>query len=340
MRRIINLILLAVLSFFILNIYASYGARGVAESFPGHFFKKQVKGVKSIDDLFEIKSNVQLELSPESALANVTDLAIDAQGNYLVCDGTQLNQVWIFSAAGKFLRNLSQRGQGPGEYYSPLSVTVDKHGNIFINDYLQSKIIIYDRDYKYKNEIKNVRGHYVHVNSREEIYLYDGMLRPMNKSVFDTIKKIGQDGRIILSFAPLMEEILSTHFSLMSDGMDIDEKDNIYEMNPLYYQVRKWSPEGRLIKAFNVPSHLRGIRRSGDNYVILNGPFCLNKNVVIIQREGVVDLYDTEGNYLAGGLHLPGKISYARDREIYVELWEGEGKGEQSNPRIICYQLK
>lgn len=312
----------------------------MAKSLPDNFFKKQVKVLKSINDLFEIKSNIQLELRLESALANVTDLAIDAKGNYLVCDGTQLNQVWIFSPEGKFLRNLSQRGQGPGEYYAPLSVTVDKRGNILINDYLQSKIIFYDRDYKYKNEIKNVKGHYIHVNSRDELYLYDGMLRPMSKIVFDTIKKIGLDGKTILSFAPLMEEILSTHFSLMSDGMDIDGDDNIYEMNPLYYQVRKWSPEGKLIKTFNVPSLLRGIKRSEDAYVILNGPFCLNKNIVIIQREGQIDLYDAEGNYLAGGLNLPGKIRYARDGEIYVELWEGEGRGEQSNPRIICYHLK
>ncbi|MBC7360815.1 MAG: 6-bladed beta-propeller [Candidatus Aminicenantes bacterium] len=329
-----------ILVFYALNGYALHKAGGADNQLKNSLYQKHARHLKSINEIFEIKSNIQLELSPDSALANVTDLVVDTKGNYLICDGTQLNQVWIFSPQGKFLRNLSQQGQGPGEYYAPLSAAVDREGNILINDYLQSKIIYFDKDYKYKNEIKNVRGHFIHVNSRGEIYLYEGMLRPMSKSVFETIKKIGPDGQVIFSFAPLMGEILATRFSFMGDGMDIGDDDNIYEMNPLYYQVRKWSSEGKFIKAFDVPKLLKGIRKSGDDYVILNGPFCLGDDFVIVQRNGLIDLYDREGHYLAGSLALPGKIRYSRSRDMYVELWEQEKTGEQSNPRIICYCLK
>lgn len=339
MHKVSRVTILGILSFFILNALAAGEDIRPSDSFCNIFPQKHFHGLKSIEKLFELKSNVQLELTPDSALANVTDLAVDVRGNYIVCDGTQLNQVWIFSPEGKFLRNLGRRGQGPGEYYAPLSVAVDNQGNILINDYLQSKIIYYDKDYRYKNEIKNVRGHFIHVNSRDEIYFYDGMLRPMSKSIFDTIKKVGPDGRIILSFAPIREEILNTRFSFMGDGMDIDGNDYIYEMNPLYYQVRKWSPVGKLIKTFNVPSLLRGIRRIGDSYIILNGPFCLNNNIVIVQREGQIDLYDKEGSYLTGGLALPGKICYVRGKDMYVLRWE-EGVSEQLNPRIARYYLK
>ncbi|PMP95205.1 MAG: hypothetical protein C0168_06745 [Candidatus Aminicenantes bacterium] len=340
LRKIVRGLIWVLLVFYALNSYVLHKTGGSGSELKDDLYQKHLRHLKSINEIFEKKSNIQLELTPDSALANVTDLAVDAKGNYLICDGTQLNQVWIFSPEGRFLRYLSQPGQGPGEYYAPLSAAVDEEGNILINDYLQSKIIYFDQEYRYKKEIKNVRGHFIHVNSRGEIYLYEGMLRPMSKSVFDTIKKVGQDGRIIFSFAPLMEEILATHFSFMGDGMDIGSDDSIYEMNPLYYQVRKWSPEGKFLKAFDVPKPFEGIKKRGDDYVILNGPFCLDDNIVIVQRSGLIDLYDKEGHYLAGSLSLPGNIRYARGRDMYVELWEGEAASEQSNPRIICYRLR
>lgn len=123
--------------------------------------------------------------------------------------------------------------------------------------------------------------------------------------------------------------------------MDIDEKNYIYEMNPLYYGIRKYNSDGRLIKNFEVPSSLKGVRKIGDDYVILNGPFCLGQKFVLVQRGDKIDLYDPEGNYLSGNLSFSGKIRYTRANEMYVELWEEKRQTEgQANPAIICYWLK
>lgn len=301
----------------------------------------QINKAKFMEDLFDKKSEIQLELTAESALAYITDLAVDANGNFIICDGVGLNQVWVFSAKGKFLRTLSQRGQGPGEYSCPLSVAISKNKDILINDYFQMKIIFYDSNFKYKKEIKGVRGHFIHLNNKNEIYLYEGMVAPMPRANYNTIRKFSEMGNEILSFAPIPENVIKTRYSVMSDGVDIDLNDYIYEMNPLHYQIRKWTPGGQLEKTFKIPKDLASINKSGKQYIILNGPFCLENGLIVVQRGNKIDCFNKNGDILARDISLQGKIIYARGKDIFVELWEDqEGPQKQNNPRIIIYKFK
>lgn len=296
-----------------------------------------LSSARTLDDIFKARTEVQLELTGESALAVITDMAVDARGNLIIADGVRLNRVWIFSPEGEFLRILGATGQGPGEYSSPLSVTVDREGEILVNDYFQMKIIFFDREYEYRRDIKAIRGHYLHVNGGNMIYLYEGMVPAAARGVFDTIKALDQTGKLILSFAPLPETALKTRFSRLADGMDIDRNDQIYEMNSLYYQVRKYTPAGELIKSFGNPDVQFPIE-AGERPPLLNGPFCLDNGVVIVQREDVLDLYDHEGTLTVSGIPCDHKIIFAQGNAIYLEAWEEAGTQEQgANPKIIRY---
>lgn len=301
---------------------------------------RRLSSAKSMEDIFVMESETQLELTGESSIATITDMALDSKGNYIISDGVHLNQVWIFDHEGKFLQKLGKKGQGPGEYTAPLSVAVNSEGKIMVNDYYGMQIIFYDRNYQYERELKKLRGHYIHVNSKNEIYLYEGMVPPVDRGVFDTIKKVDVNGKVVLSFAPIPDKALKTNYSIMADGMDIDKNDFIYEMNSLYYQIRKYTSEGKLIKSFKNP-YFRDIRRKGKHPLSLNGPFCLENGLLIIQREKNLDLFDTEGNFIVGGIPVTHKVIYARGNGIYLEVWEeAEARERFLNPKIICYQLK
>ena len=298
---------------------------------------RTLSSARTLDDIFKVKTEIPLELTGESALAAMTDMAVDAKGNFIVADGVRLNRVWVFSPEGKFLRILGATGQGPGEYSSPLSVTVDRRGEILVNDYFTMKIIFYDRDYEYKRDLKTIRGHYLHVDHSDRIYLYEGMVPPMARGAFDTIKALDQTGKLAFSFAPLPETALKIRFSRLADGMDIDRNDQIYEMNSLYYQVRKYTPAGELIRSFDNPD-VRSTAKTGERPPLLNGPFCLDRGIVLVQREDVLDLYDNEGNLIVSGIPCAHKLINAQGNTIYLEAWEDTGPQEkQSNPTIIRY---
>ena len=297
---------------------------------------RDLSSARTLDDIFKEKTEVQLELTGESALAVITDMAVDAKGDFIIADGVRLNRVWIFSPEGKFLRVLGATGQGPGEYSSPLSIAVNREGEILINDYFQMKLIFYDREYRYERDLKTIRGHYLHVNSGNQIYLYEGMV-PAARRVFDTIRALDKTGKLIVSFAPLPEAAIKTRFSRLADGMDIDRNDQIYEMNSLYYQVRKYTPAGGLIKSFGNPD-ARFTVETDERPPLLNGPFCLDNGVVIIQRENVLDIYDDEGNLTVSGIPCDHKIIHAQGNAIYLEAWEDPGtQGKGANPKIIRY---
>ena len=253
-----------------------------------------------------------------------------------------MNSVWIFSTEGHFLQKLGRQGQGPGEYNTPEKVAVNAEGDILVSDYLRSRLIFYDRDYRYKREILVKERMYrsVHVNSKREIYMYEGMVGPMVHDVFDKIKKLNDEGEAILTFAPIHQKALKIGYSVPGDGMTIDKNDFIFEMNPLYYQVRKYTANGKIIKSFAKP-HFRNDRKDSKRPLVLNGPYYLEKGVLIVQREDRIDIFDTEGNFLVGGIPLPQKIIYSKGNAIYLEQWEEpETQEQQLNPKIICYELK
>jgi len=299
---------------------------------------KKLQGAKVIEDIFHKSDQIKLSLTPESSFGYITDLEVDSLGNFLIADGWLTRQVYIFSAQGQFLQILGKKGFGPGEYLTPVSIEIDKAGQIWIADYNNNKVNVYDSDYKFIKAItfKPRIKYYLHLNSKGWIYLYLGQLSMGNKTI-DLIYLYNNQGQLIKSFAPLLQEVKDINFSVVQDGMVIDRDDFIYEMSPIYYKIRKYDAEGTLIKSF--PPEPIDFRLDRKKPLILNGPFYLEAGLILAQIKQRIDFYDTEGNFLVG-LPLESKIIAAKGNTLYV-LKEGtEEEILVSNPTIIGYKLK
>ena len=306
---------------------------------------KTLLSAKKMEDIFVKVSETQLELTDNSAIAVISDFVIDSMGNFIVTDGWKINNVWIFSPDGHFLKILGRQGQGPGEYNTPEKLAINLKGEILVSDYLKRRIICYNRDYQFEREILVDSRMYraVHVNSKNEIYMYEGMVGPRTYNVFDTIKKLNDEGEVIITFASIPKEVLKMRYSTAKDGMTIDKNDFIFEMNPLYYKLRKYTSNGELIKYFTNPnfSNAWRKRKKGEKPLILNGPYYLEKELLIVQREDRIDIFDTNGNFLVGEIPFSQKIIYTQSNSIYIEKWEDLGTHKQHlNPKIMCYDLK
>ena len=305
---------------------------------------KKLSSAKSVEDIFRIISETELQTTPDCPIADITDMEIDMKGNFIIADGWQSMGVYVFGQDGKFIRELGRKGQGPGEYANPVSVEISREGEIWVADFGNNRISIYSKDLDFKDQIicKPRILYYLHLNSRNEIYMYRSQVNPLKPNTSDTIFRYDGQGNRISSFAPFPKEVLKIKFWAVQDGMTIGKDDSIYEMNPLYYNIRKFSPEGDFISSFSRKSRLfKVITKEGVNPIIVYGPFYLAKGLVIAHVNEHLEIYDENGEFIVGELPFSQRIVGAQGNRVYTELWEDEEGGNiQLNPRIVCYQLK
>jgi hypothetical protein len=305
---------------------------------------KEWASAKSIEDIFRIISETELQTTPDCPIAYITDMEIDTKGNFIVADGWQSIGVYVFGPDGQFIRELGRKGQGPGEYANPVSVEISTEGDIWVADYGNNRISIYSKDLIFKDQIicKPRILHFLHLNSRNEIYMYRSQANPLKPNTEDTIFRYDGQGNKISSFAPFPKEALKVKFWAGQNGMTIGKNDFIYVMNPLFYEIHKFSPDGSLICSFSRKTKLfKVIKEEGVTPIIVYGPFYLEKGLIIAHVNEHIEIFDTDGHFIAGEIPFSQRIVGVHGNRFYTELWEDEEKeGIQLNPKIICYQLK
>ncbi len=80
----------------------------------------------------------------------IQDIALDSNGNIYLIDS---NRVVKYSCEGKFINEIGRKGQGPGEFISPLKLFLNESDQLYIND--QGKIIVvYNKDGQFIRNIK------------------------------------------------------------------------------------------------------------------------------------------------------------------------------------------
>jgi hypothetical protein len=65
---------------------------------------------------------------------NPADVAHDSQNNIYFAD-SNLNCIKVFDAHGKFLRQIGEKGQGPGTFFSPFHIGIDDREQIWVMDW-------------------------------------------------------------------------------------------------------------------------------------------------------------------------------------------------------------
>ncbi|MFH0991230.1 MAG: 6-bladed beta-propeller [bacterium] len=301
-----------------------------------------IKGAKSFADFTVLEKEVQLSSGKDHFISLITDFDIDQQGNIIICDGWQSKTVFIADTTGKFLSDLGGQGHGPGEYQTPLSVAINREGEIFLNDYMGRKVLVYTSNYNYKSMMFPDRTEYfIHINKNDEIFLYDGMLQPSfirskKPNIFPTIHKFSSTGKHMISFALIPEEISDLNFSAGYNGMVIDTSGFIYEINPLFYRIRKYDSEGKLIKEFSEGKIIYEESEGRRSPVLMQGPLVLDKGIVFIQYDNQLDFYDTDGNLLVKSIPFEKDVLGCHGNSIYVKLEDYP----EANPKIGRYTLR
>ena len=118
---------------------------------------------------------------------------IQAVGKNFIIAINQNNDgnIYIFDCKGKALRKINRKGQGGEEYLNVLNVTLDENnGEIFVNDMLAKKVIVYDLEGNFKRSFPHKNGlMYI------EIYNFDRENLICHDAINDNIAKISNAGQ-------------------------------------------------------------------------------------------------------------------------------------------------
>jgi len=110
-------------------------------------------------------------------------------------------------------------------------------------------------------------------------------------------------------------------------------------MNPLFYRIRKFAPDGSQIASFARTTKLfRIVTKEGVTPLIVNGPFCLEKGFIVAQVNKHLEIYDTGGHFVVGEIPFSRRILGSRGNCLYTEASDDEANLE-GNPRILGYRL-
>lgn len=174
------------------------------------------KKILILQDLFDIEY-VSLETSDEYITSGTPN---DIEGDcLLISDAIRNNtgNIFLFGKDGKGIKKISRLGQGAEEYTINLGCIFDlKEKELFVNNYVSRKIMVYDQDGNFKRSL----------NQKENFY-------------YDKLENFNQDYLLCHDgYLSLKDEVVATrnYFMLVSkkDGsikeISIPYKKNIYPL--------------------------------------------------------------------------------------------------------------
>ena len=98
------------------------------------------------DSVFHLIQITPLTTPPDQVVGNAIFGTVTSAGNVLLADAA-MGDVKVFDRQGRFVKALGKRGQGPGEFILPVSVTQSPlDGRVLVTDLQAMRVTFYDGD--------------------------------------------------------------------------------------------------------------------------------------------------------------------------------------------------
>ncbi len=191
----------------------------------------------------------------------------DDEGNIYVTDWDRTT-VRKYDSNGNFLQSIGRPGQGPGEFQDISEVRFDIEGNIYLNDLKIQKISFLSKEGNYLKGIKfptifervviNSKGFYIAMSadnvelgkSKKWDYVYG--LFDENFNLMAEFLRLPQEANAknknADSIAQVIADSLSEEAFVPFVNYVLGKNDSIYFGYPKDYEIKVYSPEGKLGK--------------------------------------------------------------------------------------------
>lgn len=191
----------------------------------------------------------------------------DEDGNFYVSD-MEAKRIQKFSPEGKYLLTIGRKGQGPGEFQSLSVVRFDKGNNLYICDVTGRKISFFSKEGEFLKQIK-MPGAYenLYINSKglmvadkyEQVMAENALTMLSTYELFDEeftplveLHKIKREmalpGKDLSSRIQILANMINLMVFQPQEFLTLAKDDFIYLGHPEKYEIKIFSPEGKLAK--------------------------------------------------------------------------------------------
>jgi len=149
---------IVLLSLFIIFAYcrkkeAKWG--GTIEEVEGVTFVKNPIKPMYEEDVFVLEEELSIgdvEGKEEQMFINIFDVAVDDDENIYILDLNQ-RQIRVFDQDGIYLRNISKKGQGPGEFQYPGQIIISPNREFVICDPIVRRLFFFSLDGVFRRDV-------------------------------------------------------------------------------------------------------------------------------------------------------------------------------------------
>jgi len=300
--------------------------------------------ISKFTDLFKKEKEINIQTKGKG-IWYLRDLKVNSNKNFIFLDKYQ---ILIFDDNGNFLSRVGRKGEGPGEFKFPISIAIDDN-NIFVLDFSLKRISKFDKNKGFINSFIISGAHEpalsIKVNSKGFIFL-KGFKRRDYKHLESGmwINKYSSKGKYLTSFFPSNKFNKNWVLRIAPFcSFDIDKEDIIYAVQHCDYKISKYNSEGKLLKTFGkTPSYFKhpNIKEKVD-FKRFNTNFELLKKLkeLSVSWTKLIDIIVVRNRYILLILEMNNLIKEF-DKKYVIDIWDKEGNfiagGVQTDYRFLC----
>lgn len=284
--------------------------------------RDRIKKAGSFEEIFKLEKSIVLETKNGLPAPKVNYLILSSNGDYIIINNAfDMMKVMVFGTDGKYKNLIGKSGYEAGEYLSPTSLSKDSYGNIYILDQARSRMNVYNPEYKFVKAFSfPASSMFVHINNKNEMYLYQSV---KTQRQYNCILKMNTDGKRMAEFAPLPEEIMNVDNYSFCNTMAVDRKSFVYEVNPLWQNIRKYNSYGIFITEFGSKevTMLPYTDKAGNKSEvprIVTGLFIFDDILMMVFDDNKMNFYDLDGEEIKKDVEIRKQIVYSSEKGIYL----------------------
>jgi len=218
---------------------------------------------KHIDSIISLEVDLSIgvnEGEKNYMFSRPVDIDSDSHGNIYVLDFGE-KTIKKYDPQGLFKKNISRKGQGPGELDYPYRLCIDPQDVIYIIDFMERKIEVLDMDGNFQRSFRiNFGAEIIATDHAGDLILkYDET--SIEENIRIRISKVGryvkQDGTMLEFFSKLtpafkrIQPERGLRVETPYQRFDLDSKGNVYLGTSNEYAISVYSPEGELLRRFS-----------------------------------------------------------------------------------------
>jgi len=222
--------------------------RGTIEEINGVTVVKNPKEPIHAEDIFSLEEELsigEVEGREEYMFTGIRSIVVDDAGRIFVLDRRE-PYVRVFDQNGTYIRTIGKRGQGPGEFTMPLSISITRQNELVVDDF-RSRLAFFSLEGEFKKNLQVATIGLLRIDIDSEGNLYGINIVREEENPRYELKKFDSDLNYLHSLgdSPLPDQSGYNPFMgiLISQ---LDNNDQVIFGYPENYEIKIFDKEGNL----------------------------------------------------------------------------------------------